>query len=317
MTPSEWTDPGRVPGSRVFPRAHGACSDTAMENWSAFDKSVFGEDYDDVEVAARPEDAVRGFDARAMQVPDIDPAAPWLPARVVQLAKAGVGSTRTSWGVFSGGTPYYLERTLWKLHRDEKETSRSARDQALHLLRQLPRRRLDAYRDEGRAELDVQAEVLALAANLSPSRKKALIEHLPGDLRPLTTSLEALRRREAPILVALRRYDSPDSDDLTDPALGDEAIILSDICVNEWVVGLGLGSAALTHLCRCADDIGATITGELFPGRGYLDDRETRIPRLARWYARHLFTLEDDTGLPPDQWQMHKQIVRPPRRHLP
>ncbi len=108
-------------------------------------------------------------------------------------------------------------------------------------------------------------------------------------------------------------YDS-DSDDLTEPALGDEEIILCDILVYESVAGLGLGSAALTHLCRCADDIGARIRGALFPKSAYLDDKETRIPRLAGWYARHGFTFEEDNDLPPAQWEIRKQIIRAPWR---
>lgn len=89
---------------------------------------------------------------------------------------------------------------------------------------------------------------------------------------------------------------------------------LSDIVVPPWIAGLGLGSAALSHLCRCADDVGATITGVLYPGSAYKNDQETRIPRLARWYARHGFAVGD---LPAVQWQIGSSMTRAPGEALP
>lgn len=51
---------------------------------------------------------------------------------------------------------------------------------------------------------------------------------------------------------------------------------------------VGLGTAALEHLCRSADRYGLAISGNIMPR----DKTEENSVRLARWYARHGFAIK-------------------------
>lgn len=223
-----------------------------------------------------------------------------LTAALDELGAAGVGSSPGDWGVFSGVPRFHLEKTLLELASD-KLTPATSRDRALQLHRQLPQLRVDAYRGDQSKELNVQDEVLALAATVEPSRRRALVEHLPGHVRPLPMRLNELERSQPPITMFVSRFAA------------DVSIKLHDIVVPGWLAGRGLGTAALIHLCRYADHLGASITGQLNPGPGYRD-LETRLPRLAKWYARHGFAFGDR---PATEWQVGFWISRNPGAEIP
>ncbi|GAB7192781.1 hypothetical protein NUM3379_34900 [Kineococcus sp. NUM-3379] len=224
-----------------------------------------------------------------------------------QFGAHGVGSTPGMWGVFSSAQDFYLENTLTSLlgwlNSDHAEATVD------QLLKHLPDLRLAAHNGDRSAETRVEGLVRDLAGAVEDRyRRLALLEHLPGHARPLPESVRDIERGLPPVTLyvtdnveEMRRWKRLDPE-------ARRQITLHDIVVPGNLTSLGLGTAVLVHLCRFADAVDAEIVGQMYPGPGF-DDYETRIPRLARWYARHGFRAGD---APPHTWQGGEEITREP-----
>lgn len=199
-----------------------------------------------------------------------------------ELGAAGVGAAPHRWGVFSGAGDLTLERTIAGLA--ERRALPQVADAVRELHDHLPELRLAAHAGDRSSEREVEALLVQWSALTTTQRDwRALVEHLPGAVRPLPEALSALDRHGPPVTLSITQ--GPE----LDPA-PDARIRLHDIVVSHRFRGLGLGTAALVQLCRYADQVAAPITGEVEPGPG-LADREHRVARLTAWYGRHGFTV--------------------------
>lgn len=219
----------------------------------------------------------------------------------------GVGAHPSAWGVLSGVPEYHLEATLQTLLWAEDDGLRSPME---HLLEQLPQARLDAHRGDHTGEAQVIRTLRSLAdATSDQRRRRSLIEHLPVRDRPQVSALSELERGLPPVTLYVSDNSSNNWALLSESDTDGASITLHDIVVPDSLAGMGLGTAALQELCRYADQVGAQIVGTMFPGPGY-EDLETRIPRLAAWYARHGFTAG---SRPPEAWTAKTHIKRAPQ----
>lgn len=80
------------------------------------------------------------------------------------------------------------------------------------------------------------------------------------------------------------------------------------LTVDREVRGRGVGQAALSALCGCADEHGWTVR------LAATDNLGSDVRRLVRWYARHGF-VPDRAGTP--MWPDHVPMVRIPRGSTP
>lgn len=222
-----------------------------------------------------------------------------------------VGALPNEWGILSGGSVRRDEISLEETLRSIKRSS--PQDPEVHrkitaLLSVLPRTRSLAELGEGSAHTArIEAQVLTLAqdAKLESHQRRALLEHLPGHLRPLPGSINSLDRSLAHIRLSLT-FQGPHEETFENFAPA-ARITLNDIVVASEMRGLGLGTATLTELCRYADHHGYPIEGKLQPGPIAPD---SDIPPLARWYARMGFT---QGSTEPSQWKRMGTISRAPR----
>lgn len=214
------------------------------------------------------------------------------------LAWTGVGATST-WTALStfGVGKQGLEGTI-RCHRENLTPS------FVHgVLRDLPEVRVaNELHLAGGADLlgRLHSELLGEVVGCTdPEAAKALLEHLPGELRPLPPSVEGFRDTPHVRLCVSQPDHRFAEDGQTLP------IKLHDIVVRD-VRGRGLGTATLTHLLRFADHHQHVIVGELVPTHG-APPETTRA--LARWYASHAFRVGD---LPPDEWRVGSRMRRHP-----
>ncbi|WP_353952511.1 GNAT family N-acetyltransferase [Knoellia sp. S7-12] len=151
----------------------------------------------------------------------------------------------------------------------------------------------------------LHTQILSVARDLRTEVAVDLYEHIPGPLRPLPETVEALERRTPFRTLSV----SLPMEDARWELLADGAprrIRLHDIVVEQR--GRGLGTAVLEHLCAFADEHEYIITGQLEPGPGKPD---ADAVRLAAWYARHGFR---QGGSPPSQWRRGAYMSRAPRQ---
>jgi hypothetical protein len=156
---------------------------------------------------------------------------------------------------------------------------------------------------------------LARCLDLEPSdiQARRLLHHLPASARPIPDiDLVAVADELAscgPVPFGARYFHYMDRP----PALGAPRFPLATFTVtfaaidtlelHDIIVGrhthngyqpsrsAGLGSAALKHLCRSADHYGLSIVGKIMPG----DRTEPSAARLAGWYRRHGFDIQQRT----------------------
>lgn len=221
------------------------------------------------------------------------------------------GASPSEWGVLSGGRVRHdeisLEETLRAIKRSNPQDP-DIHEKTTALLSVLPRTRSMAELGEGTARTArIEAQVLTMAQDpkLESHQRRALLEHLPGHLRPLPKSLDALDRRQIHIRLSVT-FQGPNEETFENFAPTGQ-ITLNDIVVSNEMRGLGLGTATLTELCRYADHHGYSIEGKLQPGPKAPD---SDIPPLARWYARMGFTQGNTE---PSQWKRMRTMSRVPR----
>ncbi|WP_068065594.1 hypothetical protein [Nocardia xishanensis] len=216
-----------------------------------------------------------------------------------ELGKHGVGAAEHSWGLLSGGaTPTLagvvgIETTIAVLAtRFAVIAPQWARE--LHAIaRDCPYVREQAAEGDRRC-VDELTDRLLETVRLAPSEaaRQRLIDHLPGELRPIPSDVEQLRRHgPGPIRIDFEIHTS--------------TIELASITVTPALRGMGMGSAGLTHLCRTADAHRLHIIGQLLPA--FRDD-EDAIPALAGWCRGHGFTVHERLG---------GRISRPPATPKP
>lgn len=174
------------------------------------------------------------------------------------------------------------------------------------LLRALPQIRVAVALDDDRQLLEeLHQELLSLAEDADSEVAQHLVEHLPGELRPLPATARELNRGGGRVTLTVSQpgleefsFEAPPEHD---------AIKLWDIVVDGK--GHGLGTAVLVQLCRLADRDQVAIYGRPEPGPRKPDED---LVRLARWYSRHGFTAANGTR-PPDRWTRNTQMIRRPQ----
>lgn len=173
------------------------------------------------------------------------------------------------------------------------------------LLRVLPQIRVAVALDGDRQLLEeLHQELLSLADDADGDVAQRLVEHLPGELRPLPATAADLNRGGHVTL----SVSQPGLEEFSfEPAPPErDAIRLGDIVAHGK--GRGLGTAVLVQLCRLADRDQLAIYG--WPGPGPKGSDED-LARLSQWYARHGFTAADSTS-PPQRWTRGTQMIRKP-----
>lgn len=229
---------------------------------------------------------------------------------VTGLPGRGVGAIPGQWSALSvlAAGDYWPALTLEGTVQEHRDVLPPAA--VREVLGSLPRIRVEVelgrVGDGGPARLTVLHEqLLILAAGAPPTVAAALIEHLPGELRPLPETVGQICRGGGPVILSVSQPGLVRSRPAGSKEAG--AIKLHDIVVH--AKGHGLGSAVLTHLCRLADREGVSIYGEMVPGHGQPDDD---VARLAGWYHRHGFRSEGRPGRDPAQWSRGERMLRAP-----
>lgn len=228
-----------------------------------------------------------------------------------------LGADPHKWDVLSGGRfgsqgmgsgSFILEDTLKDLTWTDEITTETM-SQARHILVALPKARAQAELGHDDAVTNIGTRLLALSENpdLGQRQRRQLLEHLPAHLRPIPESLSSLERGQYPVTLFIRLKGPNDPHSYAETP----GIELEDIVVARWLRGKGLGTAALSELCRYADIHGLPIRGILEPGP---DEPSETVATVARWYARMDFTQGDRE---PHQWRRGHTIRRSPRRSAP
>ncbi|MEV0033235.1 hypothetical protein [Nocardia sp. NPDC050793] len=216
-----------------------------------------------------------------------------------ELGRHGVGADDHCWGLLSGGeTPTLagvvgIETTIAVLATRFAVIAPQWARQLRAIARDCPFVREQAAEGDRRC-VDELTDRLLEIVRLAPSEaaRQRLIDHLPGELRPIPSDIAQLRRRgPGPIEIDFEIHTS--------------TIELESITVTPALRGMGMGSAGLTHLCRTADAHRLHIAGQLLPT--YRDD-EAAIPALANWCRGHGFTVHERLG---------GRISRPPATPKP
>jgi len=162
---------------------------------------------------------------------------------------------------------------------------------------------LDNQIGEARRQFPItDAELHCLVDRLS-ELQPTLAEAIGAAAAPLRLFIPTTRRRYDVDLDQLRHAGWQVADALPyklnafiDGSTDDPTatVHLSDVEV-QGEEGFGLGSAVLSDLCHWADHANRVITGSFIPGRGSDDDqhRTERKTRMAAWYRRHGFQIDD------------------------
>ncbi|MBF6209851.1 hypothetical protein IU433_04165 [Nocardia puris] len=216
-----------------------------------------------------------------------------------ELSRHGVGAEDRAWGVLSGGETNTLDGVVGLeatvatvapyFAASAPPWSRELRAIARDCLTAR-----EAAAEGDRLAVEHVTGRLLTAVRLAPSEaaRQRLIDHLPGDLRPVPSDvLTLLRSGPSPVEVSF--------------VIRTSTLELDTITVTPALRGMGLGTAVLTHLCRTADAHRLHITGQLIPT--FRED-EDAIPALARWCRRHGFTVQERLG---------GRVSRPPETPRP
>ncbi|WP_431955570.1 GNAT family N-acetyltransferase [Nocardia lijiangensis] len=204
-----------------------------------------------------------------------------------ELGRHGVGADEHAWGLLSGGETTTLdgmvgiESTIAVVAPRFAVIAPQWARQLRSIARDCPFVREQAAEGDRRC-VDELTHRLLEAVRLAPSEaaRQRLIDHLPGERRPIPSDVAQLRRRgPSPIEIDFEIHTS--------------TIELGAITVTPALRGMGLGSAGLTHLCRTADAHRLDIVGQLLPT--FRDD-DAAIPALARWCRGHGFTVHERLG---------------------
>lgn len=227
------------------------------------------------------------------------------------VVRQRVGADPHRWGLLSDD----LENTI-----DEATKFRSGNPELATALktihRQLLHARLEAHRGDRTREHHL-TQALAACLNLDVSDNLALriLHHLPGCARPIPpVDIPAIAQTPGGIgdkwfhRLYFGQQGHPDMilSTLSVSFINTDQIKLHDIHVLDEHRSQGLGTAALHHLCRCADHYQLRITGEIMPK----DRTEESAARLATWYRHHEFNVTQTT---PGQW-LSARLDRQPER---
>lgn len=227
-----------------------------------------------------------------------------------------LGAEPLRWGVLSGGNLDRGWRQCVRLEDTLRDIAIKAKEAARHqdlglkvdrILKILPAARVRAELGQDRGNIAaIEAQLLELIRepDLGNTDARALVEHLPGRLRPLPESLDALSRGQPPVTLYLDLY-GPEAPTFVTYSKN-PYIRLADIVIAPELRGKGLGSAVMMELCRYADHHGLPIQGEINPGAGSTDEA---LSALARWYFRHGFRQGEDA---PEHWKYNGTIRREP-----
>lgn len=224
-----------------------------------------------------------------------------------------VGADSHEWGVFSGGELHHrtsasrtflLEDTVKEISWSDKvsiDTTNQIRD----LLAALPAARANTELGNNKAIADIEARLVALAESpdLEHQQRRRILEHLPARLRPIPKSLHLLERAQPPVTL----FISLQGENLPYSHPQGPKIRLHDIVVARELRGKGLGTAALSELCKYADLHDLPIEGMLEPGPR---EPEEAVAAVSKWYARLGFTQGE---LEPREWRRGGTIHRTPR----
>lgn len=222
------------------------------------------------------------------------------------IARAHVGSVPGVWGLLSSDIEstikYYLRGSV-----DEE-----LRDRLRAIEPRLFDARISAHEGDRTLEGELTRE-LARCVDLEPdnARARKLIHHLPSRERRVPevnmaavadglnagvySPFSARYFHYRDVVNSLSRPRFPLST-FTVSFSSMTELELHDIVVEAGDTGrrrergrrpVGLGTAALEHLCRSADRYGLAISGNIMPR----DKTEENSERLARWYARHGFAI--------------------------
>lgn len=235
----------------------------------------------------------------------------WRHTRAVDdIARQRVGSDPRRWGLLSDDLEYTIEGILESRCDNPKLATR------LNAIReQLIWARLEAYHGDHTRERALTRKLVdCLNLQMSDDVALSLVHHLPGSARPIPpVDIRALA--QTPGGIREQWFDERYFAQMGDPDLPlstltvtfetTRKIRLNDIHVIDRYRSQGLGTAALEHLCRCADHYRLRIIGDIMPQ----DRTEESAAKLARWYRRHGF---DVTQTSPGEWLWAK-INRAPK----
>lgn len=218
------------------------------------------------------------------------------------VARAHVGSVPGVWGLLSSDIESTIEYYLLGPVGDELRARLRAIEPRLF------EARIMAHEGD-RALVDELTQELVRCVDLEPdnARARRLIHHLPSrerripdvDLAAVADGLDAgghppFNERYFHYRDVVNSVSRPcfPLTTFTVSFSSLEELKLHDIIVESGDADLrhrrpvGLGTAALAHLCRSADWYGLAISGKIVPP-GHAEETSAR---LARWYARHGFT---------------------------
>jgi hypothetical protein len=251
----------------------------------------------------RRREAARAFEARRAADREFQSA-------FAGIARASVGAVPGEWGLLSDN----LESTLD--HYLERDIGEELRERLTAIRSKVFEARLLAHTGDRSLETTLSQDV-ASCLDLEPSDEHArrLVHHLPTWARPIPdVDMAAVAHTLAsrgsagfakryfdymdqpwtgskprfPLATFTVTFDAIDTLELHDIIVARDPDPDND---NRRSPSAGLGSAALTHLCRTADHYGLSIFGKIMPG----DRTEESAARLAGWYGRHGFDIEPRT----------------------
>lgn len=223
------------------------------------------------------------------------------------LRWSAAGAPSASWGVLSAVSAHQLETTLDSIASDDaedEEVRRAAKDITAGV--PLVRAHAELGQHEHVRSLEQQVRRLSDSHGLSATSRRRLIDHLPGNIRPLPASLDDLDSARSLTRLPVTLYVTMHGPDQRRHYAESHWIKLNDIVVARGARGRGIGSATLAELCRFADHHGIPIQGNLQPGPGA---PEEAVASLAHWYYKRGFLQSD---LDPGRWRRFGLIRREP-----
>lgn len=223
------------------------------------------------------------------------------------IAWARVGSVPGCWGLLSDGVESALEDYL------DCDIGDELRERLKAIRAKVFEARIAAHTGDRDLEMELTRELAScLELESSDEQARHLIHHLASWARPIPdVDLAAAADTIAyggSARFAKRYFDYMDTTwfggepqfqlvTFTVTFYAIDTLELHDIVVRETLTDCrptcspGLGTAALEHLCRSADHYGLAIILKIMPG----DRTEESAGRLARWYGRHGFDIQQQT----------------------